>query len=304
LLARIFFTLRGLSTQQRSAYFFLMVSHLDGWRHLFIYALPVAILLTGVLPLQTDAMTYLAHFVPYYLALTLTLTEFGRGHLRQNESAIYNLARAPASIAATFTWRGIPRWHVTPKARAVRRRSLGDAFTVAVLVASAGAIAYACAAAIAGTSQLAPPALAVVAIWAAYNAATAAQLLLLERRCERERRTATRFAECIPATLRSVGDPGTAYDVEVIAASVNGLTLRASDASRELAAGDYSGVITGAETPLTFRLALRQAGSGGPVTWADEASAASFDRLLQRRMLDRFRAGDRGDGGGILRASR
>ena len=299
LLGRYFFTLRGMSSRQRTAFFFLMVSHLEGWRHLFIYALPIVILVTGIVPVQSDAAGFLARFVPYYVALTLALTEFGRGHLRQNESAVYNLARCPASILATFTAHRITRWRVTPKARTLRLRSFEQTFPVVVLLATAAAIAYAGGEAVAGRSRLAPDVLAVVIAWAGYHVVTAAHLLALERRCERERRTATRFDERLRATIAPIGDLEMAYAVDVVAASAGGLTLRGADDVPVPSAGDYSGTIDAGGSRFAFQLAL--CNGGGALTWADEVDARAFDLLLHQRMCERFRATDLGDRGGIFR---
>jgi cellulose synthase (UDP-forming) len=303
LLARNFFTLRGLTSGQRLAYFFLMASHLEGWRHLFIYALPIVILVTGIVPLQTDAASFLIRFVPYYLATTLACSELGRGHLRPNESAIYNLARCPSSILATFTAHRVRRWRVTPKASAKHGRSFEDAFPCAVLLATSAAVVFACGQALAGRSPLAPGALVVVIAWAAYHISTAAHLLILERRCEQERRTATRFDESFAATIRPVDDPSTPYVADVVAASANGLTLRVPDGLPQPSAGRYAGVIDLDGSQFAFRLAFREAGSGGAVQWADEAAGRAFDLLLHQRMNERFRATDLGDSGGVLRSA-
>jgi cellulose synthase (UDP-forming) len=80
---------------QHPAYLIHVASNLEGWRHLFIYALPLVILVTGVLPLQTDAATFLAYFVPYFVITTLACAEMARGHIRLVASAVYNLARCP-----------------------------------------------------------------------------------------------------------------------------------------------------------------------------------------------------------------
>jgi len=62
------------------------------------------------------------HFVPYFIIITLACSELSRGHGRPDESAVYNLARCPASLVAAFTaWRE-RRFRVTPKTREARRR--------------------------------------------------------------------------------------------------------------------------------------------------------------------------------------
>ena len=46
-----------------------------------LYALPIAILFTGILPLQATAADFLLHFLPYFLATNVAVSEFARGHL-------------------------------------------------------------------------------------------------------------------------------------------------------------------------------------------------------------------------------
>lgn len=302
LLAREFFTLPGLTSRQRLAYFFLLLSHLEAWRHLFVYALPIVILVTGVVPLQTDAASFLIRFVPYYLAITLACAEFGRGHLRPNESAVYNLARCPASILATFTAHRVRGWRVTPKVREKRGRSFVGGFAYGVLFTTSAAVLFAGAEALAGRSPLAPDALVIIIAWAAFHISTAAQVLVLEHRCGHERRTATRFDDGFPATIRRLDDPNTAYHVHVVAASANGLTLQIPEGSPRPSEGLHSGSIDLNGARFAFELAFREAGCGGALQWPDEAAQRAFELVLHQRMRERFRATDRGDRGGVFRA--
>jgi cellulose synthase (UDP-forming) len=291
----------GLTAQQRIAYLVHIASNIEGWRHLFIYALPIIILITGVLPVQTDAATFLVHFVPYFLIVTLACSELSRGHGRPDESAVYNLARCPAAIVAAFTAWGERRFRVTPKTRGARRRLPLSAFTEGLLLLTLAAIAFAGGEAFVGRSPFPWSTLAVIAAWAAYHVVTAIRLLLLERRCDQDRRGATRFAEQLPATLRAAGDPHTHYAVEVVAASAGGFTLRPSENGANPAAGTYEGALAVAGVEYAFQLALREESLGGPVTWADEQARSAFDLLLHLRAIEAVAATDRGDGGGVLR---
>jgi hypothetical protein len=125
--------------------------------------------------------------------------------------------------------------------------------------------------------------------------------LLLERRCDRDRRSATRFAEWLPATLTRAGDPHTHYAVDVIAASADGFTFGPRADGAHPPAGAYRGALDAGGAHYTFELALREADLGGAVRWPDEPARSAFDLLLHLRAIEAFAATDRGDGGGVLR---
>lgn len=290
---------RGLTFAQRLAYLFLVASNLEWWRHIFVYALPIVILVTGILPVRTDAPTFLAYFVPYLFVTTIALAELSRGHGRPDESAVYNLAKCPASLVATFTAHREPRFRVTPKTRTLDVWP-GAPFTYGFLIATLGAIVFACGEAGAGRSPFPPATLAVLLIWAAFHVLTAVRLLMLERRCARDRRALTRFDERFPLTITRSDDPGTRFNVDVVAASADGLTLRTRDDQSLPPAGDYRGVLDIAGLHLPFELSLREAGLGGGLRWPD-ALRTLFDLLLHQRALERLGAADPGDRGGLFR---
>lgn len=296
------FTRRGATFGQRLSYLFHIASNLEGWRHLFVYALPVAMLVTGILPVRTDAATFLAFFLPYFAFMTLALTEFSRGHGRPDESAVYNLARCPVCLTAPFTWHRRRYYGVTPKTR-THGAWLGAPFTYAVLLASLGAIVYACALALAGRSPFSPATLAVLVVWAGYHVVTAIRLLRLVRRCERERRAATRFPESLPVTIWPDASPESRFAMEVVAASAAGLTLRPRPGGRQPPAGGYRGVFDSVDFGGPFELTLREAGCGGAVSWPDAAVRTAVDLLLHQRVIARLAAADQGDRGGVFRGA-
>lgn len=179
---------RGLSPAQRKTFIFHVLTNFEGWRYLAVYALPIAILLTGIVPIDTNAVTFLAHYVPYLAATWIAFEVFSRGHMRVFQSSVYNLARVPASIRATFTGHRLGRrFHVTPKERmrVPPIPTIHEAFPWLVACASIAAIAYASIRAIAGAPLLTPGALVIVGAWAAYNATTALRLIALTNRCRR-----------------------------------------------------------------------------------------------------------------------
>jgi hypothetical protein len=164
------------------AYLIHVASNLEGWRHLFVYSLPIVILVTGIVPVQTDALTFLAYFAPYFIVTALACNELARSHVLWGAASVYDLARSPASIIAPLTALRERRFRVTPKARGARRRSPEALFTYALLLGSLGSVAYACGLALLGRSPLAGDSLAVVASWAGYHSFTAVRLLMLGER--------------------------------------------------------------------------------------------------------------------------
>ena len=289
----------GLTAGQRFAYLIHVASNFEGWRHLFVYAMPIVILGSGILPVVTTATSFLIHFVPYLIATNLAFGELARGHGRPDESAVYNLARCPVALLATFTAHRERRFRVTPKTRDLNTTT--NAFTYGLLLATMGAIAFALAQAFAGRSSFDTSTLAVVLAWAAYHVFTAVRLLLLERRCERDRRATTRLADTFPATLTRRNEPAAQYVVDVVAASVDGFTLRARDEAP--AAGEYDAVIDVGGTRFSCELCVRETGLGAVVTWSDAATRVALDLLLHQRAVARFTAADTGDWGGVLRTA-
>jgi len=291
----------GLTWRQRQTYLIHVASNLEGWRHLFIYALPIVILATGILPVRTDATSFLQHFAPYFLVAAFAYTEFARGHGRLDESAVYNLARAPAAILAPFTI-GERRFLVTPKTRS-ERRSAERTFTYALLLGTLAAGAYACAAALAGRSPFATATLAVLGTWAAYHVVTAMRLLMLERRCAHERRATTRFADEFAASIARCDDPQARFAVDVAGACADGFTLRGRPGAPSPPAGAYRGEFDLAGAHFSFEIALGEGHLGGAVRWADATTRAAFDLLLHQRAIARLSGTDQGDRGGVLGAA-
>jgi cellulose synthase (UDP-forming) len=288
---------------RQPAYLIHVASNLEGWRHLFIYALPVVILVTGTLPLQTGTLTFFAYFAPYFVITTLACTEMSRGHIRLGAGAVYNLARCPASIIATFTASRERHFQVTPKTRGTRHWLPETVFTCALLFVTLGAIAYSTGLVFLGRSPLAADALAVVVAWAALHAVAAIRLLVLGERCARDRRVPSRFDEILSATLTRIDTPGTRYTAGVVAVSAGGLTLRGDGNLPAPLAGAYQCVLDVAGTHFSCDLRLREAGLGGALRWSDKGARAAFDLLLHQRAIVRFAAADRGDRGGVLRSA-
>lgn len=174
----------GLAPMQRKVFFFHVVANIEGWRYLAIYLLPVIMLVTGDVPLATTGATFVLFFVPYAALAWIATELFSRGHAHVFQTAVYNLARVPASVRATFTGRRMGRvFRVTPKMHTQRRRPAEELFPWCVAIASFAAIVYAVAHTVTGRPLLATDALVILSLWAGYHAVTAIRLIALAQRC-------------------------------------------------------------------------------------------------------------------------
>ena len=207
------------------------------------------------------------------------------------------------AIVAAFTAHRERRFRVTPKTRGPHQRPPASRFTETLLAVTLAAIAYACVQAQAGRSALTGDALAVVVAWAAYHVVTATRLLLLERRCEKDRRTSTRFHETLLATIAHAADPRRSYAVDIVVASADGFALRVHDGSSELPAGDYRGELHAGAMRVPFELTVRAGSAAGSVRWPDDATRTAFDALLHQRAIERIAAAQCGDRGGVFRSA-
>jgi hypothetical protein len=125
--------------------------------------------------------------------------------------------------------------------------------------------------------------------------------LALERRCARNRRATTRFGVWLPANIRPSNDPQTAYAVDVVAASANGLSLQPRNGSA-VPPDSYGGVLESVTAAYTFTIMLTEGRHGGSVRWVDDATRTAFDLFLHQRAIERLGAADRGDRGSLFRS--
>ncbi len=108
----------GLSLPQRLQYFTTMLSYFDGFASLVFVLSPIVCLFTGVFPIRTPWMEFLAWLVPY-LALNRIMFLYVTREISAWRSEQYSLALFPLWIRAVFsTLVGRPpQFVVTPKLR-------------------------------------------------------------------------------------------------------------------------------------------------------------------------------------------
>jgi cellulose synthase/poly-beta-1,6-N-acetylglucosamine synthase-like glycosyltransferase len=289
----------GLSASQRWYYILHVLNHAEGWRHACFFLLPAIVLITGISPLTANGTDYILHFAPYFLASVLAFEELGRGHGRFIECEVFNLARCTISMRAAFaSWRRRVPFRVTSKTRGQRSDRFGAAFPWFVFAASLAAIAIALLRAATGTNTFPVDSLAIVIAWALFNVCIVARLELRSRRSRRNRRAATRLPCALPAVLH--GEDSVARQVDVAAASADGITLRTAD---PCPAGRYHCEFHLDGRAFSFCVTLRTAGAGtngGAIVWAAESERAEFDLALHRTYIRRLALINNGDTQSVL----
>lgn len=94
-------TAGSLSLGQRIAYLATMLAYFQGWQRLVVFLAPVAVLVTGEMPILDPDREFLARFVPYYVLGYWVFEEQARGYGRALLSAQYDMMRFAVFMAAT-----------------------------------------------------------------------------------------------------------------------------------------------------------------------------------------------------------
>ena len=94
-------TAGGLSLGQRIAYLATMLAYFQGWQRLVVYLAPVAVLVTGKLPILDLDREFLARFVLYCALGCWVFEELARGYGRTVLTAQYDMMRFAVFMAAT-----------------------------------------------------------------------------------------------------------------------------------------------------------------------------------------------------------
>ncbi|HET8629109.1 MAG TPA: glycosyltransferase [Thermomicrobiales bacterium] len=219
-------TVPGLTLPQRLAYAATILGWFDAWRSLGYLLIPIAVLLTGAVPIRARPLTFGLAFGFTFLLQQLALRLLGRGYHRSVMSTMFELVRLTPNLLATLTLvrPGAARFQVTAKGRESRRRRRQPIPRLLVGVAVASVVAalwFACT-----VEGLTPLRYAVP--WAAYGAAfwlvvnLALTIYAIGRvrtlRYGAERRRSVRFATALPGLL--AGSPCEVRDVSLTGARV------------------------------------------------------------------------------------
>lgn len=141
----------GLSTMQRVSYLGPLLGWFDSWRTLGYLLAPMAVLVTGAVPVRADALTFGLAFGAVFMLQRWALRALSRGMAPQGIATVFELVRLPATLLATtrLVSRRERRFVVTTKGRTGDKRArmrvprlltgllMGTAATAAWFVATA-----------------------------------------------------------------------------------------------------------------------------------------------------------------------
>ena len=112
-------TMRGLTLQQRLAYFAGTAAYFEGWQKTIFYLMPLFFFFTGILPVAGSETAFLARLLPYIVIAiaAFELLSRGTGYLFLSER--FTMVRVwtyALAALAVFSKRQL-KFHVTPKGR-------------------------------------------------------------------------------------------------------------------------------------------------------------------------------------------
>jgi cellulose synthase (UDP-forming) len=220
-------TIHGLTLPQRLAYAATLLGWFDAWRSLGYLLVPIAVLLTGTIPIRVPLGTFAAAFAVTFTLQQLTLWLLGRGWQRPWLAILFDLVRLPSNLAATMALFGrrTVGFQVTPKGRTGERphRAQPPRILSAVVVVSGLTTVWFIATA-AGRTPLhygVRAAAFAAAGWLAFNLVLVAAAIARIRaiRYGAERRASVRFSVTLPARLDGV--TCTATDLSMTGARIS-----------------------------------------------------------------------------------
>lgn len=274
----------GLTFAQRLNYWASMSTYFASFQKLVLIGTPLVVLVTGVLPMNTFGWNFAAHFIPYFVLGLWANSLLSRGYARYLDTERFNFLKAFSFVRASTTLLFAKRltFRVTRKSQLddrARELRLTTPY-VLVLIASAGAIAWAIRTEIiGGQSASMRLALALTAVWAIYNAGlvTLAIHAVLRRS---HRRNAYRFDVRVPLDVRVIGQGKKWRSTETGDVNPNGLSFFAED-----------GLAAGQQVDLKLRFDRRSIIRGTAVVMNSRVTEEGLVRVGARfiEMSDRDR---------------
>ncbi len=195
--------LRGLTLAQRMNYLSSMIYPLEGFQKIIFYATPPIALFTGVLPMKALDVTYLAHFIPYFIISTFGFNEMARGYGGQLMLEQFSMGKYFTYIKSVWLFflpKERSKFKVTPKGEG---KTVPFSFIIpqfAVLLASFIAVLF-------GVLQLLMGqrsddfVIAVNCFWAIYNSGLAVAILQYDYKKLFQRRNRFRIPDAIPCLI-------------------------------------------------------------------------------------------------------
>jgi cellulose synthase (UDP-forming) len=195
--------LRGLTFAQRLNYLSSMIYPLEGFQKIIFYATPPIALFTGVLPMKALDVTYLAHFIPYFVISIFSFNEMARGYGGQIMLEQFSMGKYFTYIKSVWLFflpKERAKFKVTPKGEGT---TVPFSFIIPqfiVLLASFIAILF-------GVIQLLIGqrsddfVIAVNCFWALYNSGLAVAILQYDYKKLFQRRNRFRIPDAIPCLI-------------------------------------------------------------------------------------------------------
>ncbi|MGY1834516.1 glycosyltransferase [Blastococcus sp. SYSU DS0510] len=243
-------TATGLTARQRLGYLYSLSAWFDSWRTLGLALVPVAVLLTGVFPVDAPPVLFAVMAGIPFLLQQVALGLLSRGFAPARFSLLFEVVRLPSNLAATLSLvlRGTGRFAVTAKGRTGedRTRARVPALLLVLAAVLGGSLLWT-AASLAGWTpvehRLGGTTLVPV-FWVASTLGfvVAGIRRIRDPRFSAERRDGHRFPAALPAVVD--GAPARLVDV-----SLGGAQVRVRG----------GGVAVGAEVALAIRVPDRAA---------------------------------------------
>ncbi|MGY1987329.1 glycosyltransferase [Blastococcus sp. SYSU DS0669] len=243
-------TATGLTARQRLGYLYSLSAWFDSWRTLGLALVPVAVLLTGVFPVDAPPVLFAVTAGISFALQQVALGLLSRGFAPARFSLLFEVVRLPSNLAATLSLvlRGRGRFAVTAKGRTGedRTRARVPALLLVLAAVLGGSLLWT-AASLAGWTpvehRLGGTTLVPV-FWVASTLGfvVAGIRRIRDPRFSAERRDGHRFPAALPAVVD--GAPARLVDV-----SLGGAQVRVRG----------GGVAVGAEVALAIRVPDRAA---------------------------------------------
>ena len=213
------FLVRGLTFPQRLNYFSSMIYPLEGVQKLVFYLIPPVALFTGILPMRALDMSYLQHFVPYFLLSIFAFNEMARGYGGQ-------LMLEQQSMGKYFTYlkslwlfmfnKSRSEFKVTPKGK-IGKDSVPYTAIIPqaiIFLLSFFAIAFAVVAILGGTRQD-NFVITVNCFWALYNSGLAMAIIQYDYKKLFQRRSTFRMPDAVLVKYRWEDSNGSTSEEKV-----------------------------------------------------------------------------------------
>ncbi|MGY1723572.1 glycosyltransferase [Blastococcus sp. SYSU DS0533] len=243
-------TAPGLTLRQRLGYLYSLSAWFDSWRTLGLALVPVAVLVTGVFPVDAPPALFAVMAGIPFLLQQVALGLLSRGFAPARFSLLFEAVRLPSNLAATLSLvlRGTGRFAVTAKGRTgeERTRARVPAMLLVLAAVLAGSLLFTVASVVGwtpvehgfGGTTLVP----VFWVASTLGFVVAGIRRIRDPRFSAERRDGHRFAAALPAVVE--GAPARLVDV-----SLGGAQVRVRGV----------GAAVGAEVELAIRVPDRAA---------------------------------------------